>query len=49
MIGLEDTRKVTQRSDTDRLLAEVKGDLASLLDVDEEMFGRAGGRERDLI
>ena len=38
--------KVTLRRDGTRLLADVKGDLPSLLDVDEEVFGRAGaGRE----
>ena len=34
--------KVTLRRDGTRLLADVKGDLPSLLDVDEEVFGRAG-------
>jgi len=33
--------KVTLHRDGDRLAAEVKGDLPGLLDVDEEMFGRA--------
>lgn len=34
--------KVILRRDGARLLAEVKGDLLGLLDVDEEVFGRAG-------
>lgn len=33
--------KVTLRREGTRLLAEVKGDLLGLLDVDEEVFGRA--------
>jgi site-specific DNA recombinase len=34
--------KVTLRRDGARLLADVKGNLPGLLDVDEEVFGRAG-------
>jgi hypothetical protein len=34
--------KVMLRREGARLLAEVKGDLLGLLDVDEEVFGRAG-------
>jgi hypothetical protein len=34
--------KVTLRREGARLLAEVKGDLLGLLEVDEEMFGKAG-------
>lgn len=34
--------KVTLRRDGARLLADVKGNLPGLLDVDEEVFGKAG-------
>ena len=34
--------KVTLHRDGARLLADVKGNLRGLLDVDEEVFGRAG-------